>query len=72
MSIRGSIRWILDRILIAFSAAILVVNGSSFGIELVNKGLLYNFEVFLILTVLVGIITSLIIPRNKSKTNYKS
>ncbi|MGQ9680392.1 MAG: hypothetical protein ACUVV4_06455 [Candidatus Bathyarchaeia archaeon] len=72
MSIRGSIRWILDRILIAFSAAILVVNGSSFGIDPMNKGLLYNFEVFLTLTVLVGIITYLIIPGSKSKTNHKS
>lgn len=71
MPIREVIRWILDRVIIAFSVAILVSNGPYFGIELTNKSLLYNFEVFLIMTTILGGLTFLIIPRRKSKTSNK-
>ncbi|MBS7619767.1 hypothetical protein KEJ21_03880 [Candidatus Bathyarchaeota archaeon] len=71
MPIREVIRWILDRVLVAVSVAILVSNGPYFGIELANKSLLYNFEVFLIMTTILGGLTFLIIPRRKSKTSNK-
>lgn len=67
MPIREVIRWVLDRVLIAFSVAFLVSNGPSFGIELANRSLLYNFEVFLIMTTILGGLTFIIVPRRKSQ-----
>ena len=67
MSVRGFARWIVDRLLVAFAAAVMVVNGSSFGIDLLSKGLLYTFEVFLVMVVIIGVVVYLIIPRSKTK-----
>jgi len=68
MVVREVVRWILDRVLVAFACAFLVMYGPSFGVDLANRSLLYNFEVFLIVATALGGLTFLIVPRRKPKT----
>jgi len=72
MSARGFVRWVIDRVMIAFIIAVIVVNGSSFGFDLLGRGLLYTFEVFLVTVVVVGAVVYLVVPRSKSKKALKS